>query len=282
VPRGEAEVKQARENLHHAALLVGSVGHSLLEHRSDDSHTNMEWVRPAACLAGGILDEGSGLRAGLRPADFSLVVLKKGGVPLETFPLEGRTMKEGLAWFGEALGRALGAPLPRALELRAYEMPDHPLRHGAPFGIGNPAAAVAFGAWFDLADRVLGPIAAAHPKASPVRCWPHHFDIATLLEEGASPAGKARFLNAGMSPGDGSFAEPYWYVTPWPAPPAGAGGLPPLPGGGHWQTAGWVGAVLPASEASSGSFQAPGTAPAAAFLAGALPACRKILEAAGG
>ncbi len=270
-------MKHARENLHHAALLVGSVGHSLLEHQPDDSHTSMQWVRPAACLAGGLLAEGAGLRAGLRPADFSLALLKNGGMPLDSFPLEGRTMQEGLAWFGEALVRALGAPLPRALELREYEMPDHPLRHGAPFGVGDPAAGVAFGVWFDLADRVLRPIGAAHPKASPVRCWPHHFDIAILMEEGASPAGKARFVNAGMSPGDGSIAEPYWYATPWPAPAAGERELPPLPGGGRWHTAGWVGAVLPASEASSGTFQKPEAAPAEVFFGAALPACRAIL-----
>ena len=52
-----------------------------------------------------------------------------------------------------------------------------------------------------------------------------------------------------MSPGDGSYAEPYWYVTPWPPPPEKRAHeqLPPLDGKGVWHTEGWTGAVLPSS-----------------------------------
>ena len=53
----------------------------------------------------------------------------------------------------------------------------------------------------------------------------------------------------GLSPGDGTFAEPYFYLLPWPSPP---GELPKLDGG-HWHTEGWTGAVLEASEFTSGS-----------------------------
>ena len=45
-----------------------------------------------------------------------------------------------------------------------------------------------------------------------------------------------------MSPGDGSYAKPYYYVSPWPYPPASR--LPALKSPGRWHTEGWVGAVL--------------------------------------
>jgi hypothetical protein len=48
-----------------------------------------------------------------------------------------------------------------------------------------------------------------------------------------------------MSPGDGSYSQPYFYVSPWPYPDVST--LPPLVLG-HWHTEGWVGAVLTAEE----------------------------------
>ena len=94
--------------------------------------------------------------------------------------------------------------------------------------------------WFAAATSVLDPLAAAQPGASPVRVWPHHFDIATLvtLAEGVS-------VGVGMSPGDGTYDAPYFYVTPWPYPETGA--LPELSRGARWHTDGWVGAVMPGS-----------------------------------
>ena len=74
-----------------------------------------------------------------------------------------------------------------------------------------------------------------------MRCWPHHFDIATLLAAGGE-GGEARTIGFGMSPGDGSYGQPYFYVSPWPYPEPQR--LRPLTQGGRWHTEGWLGAVL--------------------------------------
>ena len=52
-------------------------------------------------------------------------------------------------------------------------------------------------------------------------------------------------LGCGFSPGDGTYAEPYFYASPWPVPEHGD--LPKLAGKGHWHTEGYTSAVLPAS-----------------------------------
>ena len=49
----------------------------------------------------------------------------------------------------------------------------------------------------------------------------------------------------GLSPGDSSYGEPYFYVTPWPYPDSPA--PPPLPAGAAWHRTGWFGAVLTAT-----------------------------------
>jgi hypothetical protein len=79
-----------------------------------------------------------------------------------------------------------------------------------------------------------------------VRGWPHHFDLAALhvLDPEKDPE-EARSVGAGLSPGDESYAEPYFYVSPWPAPEPAA--LPALPGGAHWHTDGFTSAVLSSS-----------------------------------
>jgi hypothetical protein len=97
--------------------------------------------------------------------------------------------------------------------------------------------------WFGGAADVLEEFAArlAGPRASPVTCWPHHFDIATLvsLEEG-HPA-NARSIGVGVSPGDEYYAQPYVYISPWPR--FDGSKLPDAPPPGHWHTEGFFGAV---------------------------------------
>jgi hypothetical protein len=74
-----------------------------------------------------------------------------------------------------------------------------------------------------------------------VRCWPHHFDVATLVELEAGHAESARSIGVGFSPGDESYAQPYWYVSPWPRPDPAT--LPQAPMPGHWHTQGFTALV---------------------------------------
>jgi hypothetical protein len=74
--------------------------------------------------------------------------------------------------------------------------------------------------------------------------WPHHFDLASLVTLSGSGE-HATTIGLGFSPGDAGIDEPYFYVTPWPAPEAAT--LPALTIG-RWNTEGWTGAVLRASQ----------------------------------
>ena len=118
-------------------------------------------------------------------------------------------------------------------------------------GLGDALAALS--AWFSLADAQLADFAAAQarllPGPSPVRCWPHHFDIATYVGLGAGDAETARGIGVGMSPGDESYGQPYFYINPWPH--LDAASLPELPPPGHWHTQGFVGAIATAEKVLS-------------------------------
>ena len=106
----------------------------------------------------------------------------------------------------------------------------------------------ALSVWFAAAAEALGELRQSYrrytPGPSPVRCWPHHFDIATLvaLEEGHA----ARSIGIGVSPGDDYYAQPYLYLSPYPKPDTED--LPQLPPGGRWHTKDFFGAVATATD----------------------------------
>ncbi len=66
-------------------------------------------------------------------------------------------------------------------------------------------------------------------KPGPVICWPHHFDIATLITFDEKRGDEQVSIGVGMSPGDQYYSTPYFYVTPWPYPAADKLADPPAP-----------------------------------------------------
>ena len=220
---------EARLQCHHAVQINTRLARGFVAAQSDDSHTSLTWDPRAAALMGQpVTFGGRELRAGLRLRDLTLLFHG-----LE-FPLDGASLNDGIGWLGEQL-RALGldpSPLKRPIH---FELEDHPLMHGAKFSAAPLARELE-----ELAHYYGNAALCIAEVYSPVRCWPHHFDIAALMVSGE------RSVGVGMSPGDASYAQPYFYVSPWPAPAPDQ--LPILHSRGHWYTEGWTGAVLTASQ----------------------------------
>ena len=92
-------------------------------------------------------------------------------------------------------------------------------------------------------------------EVSPVQFWPHHFDLAfewfgtRIVEtgEGGGATQNPAQLNLGFSPGDDSYAEPYFYSNPWPFESDRLADKP-LPQGARWFTESWQGTMLPYAE----------------------------------
>src|SRR5262249_7753212 len=154
---------------------------------------------PARALAGVPLG-ADGARAALRPADLTLLVLDDADRARETLDLRGRTLQAGLDWLSDAVAGATGAV---AVQLAGpdHEPPPHAVGAGAPSPDADHVALAQLAACFSTADRLLRRLAASLPNASPVRCWPHHFDIATLvaLDQPAVPRQHARTIGVGLS-----------------------------------------------------------------------------------
>ncbi|MBW1877800.1 MAG: hypothetical protein JRJ84_05520 [Deltaproteobacteria bacterium] len=264
---------ETRIQMHHAAQLASAPGTSLLEDRGDFIHTSLQWVASRGVLAGQPLPWG--VRAALRLVDLHLLLLDENGAEAGSLPLVGVTVADALQWLAGEIGRRRGSPVDLAL-------PDHELPHrlpgrGAAFTLPSGLAAEDLSRWYDNADQVLRALREEVPNAGPLCAWPHHFDIATLvrLDPEMSPEG-GRSIGVGLSPGDGSYDQPYFYATPWPYPREPR--VPVLDGGGSWHREGWFGAVLLGSRlaVSPGAEQ---RTQVEAFLRSAFVACRGLLAA---
>lgn len=252
-----------RKQVHWAAQAASAVGKQLLPHQPDFSEQSFQWIGESGVLAQGPVPGPQPFRSALRIARPALLFLDGDGAVLREMPLEGHTLDEAYAWVKEEAERLLERPLEKPLE-RGEGLPAHPVSEGAAFSI-NDGGAAELERRFAEADRALRRIAAANANSSAVRCWPHHFDIATLiaLDPGAHDPETARSIGVGMSPGDDGRPEPYYYVLPWPPPKDRE--LPTLDGGA-WNTEGWVGAVLEGDQGID------------AFLDSAVAACRTLLS----
>jgi hypothetical protein len=259
-----AGLVDTRLQAHHAVQLIVSLGISVLPPAADDSHTNLEWL-PGRALATHPIPAAAPFRGALRLDPLILMMVDESGDVLDEYRLAGRTLAQAFRWLKEAV-RASGAPADRLTDRKHYSIPAHPLSDGAPFQ-PDQVGCRELSAYYHGASLALNEIAARRPDASAVRCWPHHFDLATLIT-----LAPGKTVGAGLSPGDDSYAEPYYYVSPYPYPQA------PFPElrSGLWHSTGWVGAVLPASHICRGKTSESQQEMIHSFLGDAIAACESL------
>ncbi len=230
----------ARALAHRAAQWPTRAARANLPPAPDDSHSALTWDGDRAALVSQPLKKG--VRVGLRVGIHELVYLK--GRNVESRSLAGVSDAEVGRWLDQRLARdgletASGVKLP-------YELP--PTFFGRPAEEGPALAALA--GWFAAGAEVLEDFRKKHaklkPGPGPVRCWPHHFDIAILVALEAGDPEHAKSIGIGLSPGDDYYAQPYVYVSPYPRPDME--NLPALPPGGRWHTKDFFGAVATATD----------------------------------
>ena len=264
---------ETRLQLHYAIQFMAAVGNFLTEPQPDYSHASLTWNSELKVFVSGLVNTELPFQVALEPISLTSLVLDAKGNKLAEFSLPQKTLDEGMNWLKQTIA-PLGADMAK-LSFVTYpeDFPDSPLSRGAIFKDGDEAQRQELTAYFANTNSILQTVAANTEGASPVRIWPHHFDIATLISLPYTQKGKAASIGVGMSPGDGSYDQPYWYVTPWPYPdPAN---LTELASGGTWHTEGWVGAILTASQLSQNDKQQDQLA---AFSDSAISASRSLLE----
>jgi hypothetical protein len=260
----------ARNHAHKAAQLLTKAARANLEAQPDDSHSNLSWDAGRGAFLSQPL--AGDVRVGLDISALRLIVAGSSDASLD---LNGKSDAEALDWLDAQLAQSdlkpasatmLPYDLPGSVE--AVDVYDGTMSHGHS----------ALAAWYDLANALFGEFAKANsdiqPGPSPVRCWPHHFDIATYVALESGDFETARGVGVGLSPGDATYDQPYFYVNPWPH--LNADELPELPAPGYWHTQGFVGAIATAKHIFTLSDI---DAELPAFIAGAFAVGRQKLGA---
>ena len=259
----------ARLQAHYAAQWLARAARANLPAQADDSHLNLGWEGAADGFATHAFTNGT--RLALIVPELTIALLAPNGARASSLALAGRTeaaVRAGLAAMLDEAGLAvMGFDDPLG-----YDMPAHPLAQGAAYGgqgLGAPLTELA--AWFAngavLIEGARAAMAANGHPAPGARCWPHHFDLATLATYPMAD-GATAYVGAGISPGDGFYAEPYFYASFYPRPELAA--LPELPAPAHWHTHEFFAAVATASKirVAARPREDTGAAVAAALAAG--------------
>ncbi|MGH6857725.1 MAG: DUF5996 family protein [Methylocella sp.] len=265
----------ARLQAHHAVQWLARAARAYVPPRPDDGHTNLGWDDTFVGFTTHRLKNG--MHLSLQIADLTLVLHGGERKRIQSFSLNGRTNAQARQWLGEQLGargldtRALDAPSP-------YEIPARAVTQGAAYDAAEVAdSLLELSVWFANAEfslvRAQRQMIERKLSASDVRCWPHHFDLATLASFPARDADATAYVGAGLSPGDAYYDEPYFYVSVYPQPDRAE--LPRLPKLGHWHTHEFTAAVVPAHQIVAANNQ---KAAADEFLKAAIDVACNILR----
>jgi hypothetical protein len=240
-------LREARLQAHYAVQWLARVARGYIPPQLDDGHTSLNWV---SALNGFMTQPlKNDTRLSLQVNNLTLALHESNAAAaVKLFSLNGRSNEQARQWLGEQFSR-------RNLDTRAldadspYEIPAHAIAKGSVYdAAGSADALIELAAWFANAANLLGQI---HKKiierklaASPVCCWPHHFDLATLTMLPKPATDETGYVGVGLSPGDRYYDEPYFYVSVYPKPDPSA--LPTLPMFGHWHTHEFMAAIVPA------------------------------------
>jgi len=265
-----AGLKHSRTQLHSAAQLVAAVGKALAHPEPDDSHTSLEWDSDRNAFVGVKVNQPP-VQARLEVSGLTVFVsAAQGEMKLQ---LHGHTLGSAFAWLRTAL-KEQGADMGRLDEIGdRSQLPDGVFGEVEKFDGGERAEFVEWARHYGNADLLLQEVKKMRPDSSAIRVWPHHFDIGSLCTLKQEKA-EQKTIGVGLSPGDASYGEAYWYVTPWPYPDAKL--LAPLDGEGSWHTQGWVGAVLQTSRVVRNQ-RAEQEEQVRAFLQSAIRICEGVL-----
>ena len=228
------ELVAAREAAHWAVQWVAKAARANLPAAPDDGHTALAWD---AALGGFACALPEGITVSLSLSPLELVLTGDGET--RRLALEARRRPSAVdQWFDEALSaRGLQHASQVALP---YEAPERPA--------ADPPGLEALASWYGAAAEVLEELRSKYSalRPGPVRLWPHHFDLAVLVGLDEDGGESSRSIGVGVSPGDAAYAQPYAYVSPYPAPKDPQ--LPALPPGGRWHTQDFFAAVATADD----------------------------------
>ncbi len=268
------QLAKTRIELHYAIQPLAAASLALVKAETDFSPMALYWDDNLGFITQSI-PSIQYCRIALDPITLSLEIVGDRDRVISIFALSDRTLSEAFDWLRTVIKGLGGTEIITPISYPVDDFPSSDLAHIGTFSRQFSTSNLVD--YYASANQVLHSLTQSEPLASPVRIWPHHFDIATLITLPNQEDRDTLTIGVGLSPGDASYEEPYWYVTPYPYP-ENRDNLPILDGNGTWHTSHWVGAVLTASQfASSTTSPTSNIEQIKTFLNSAIAACKVLL-----
>ena len=230
---------EARKALHQVVQLVSAFPRKILPADPTDESASLVWSEKLGGLQSNATDDDINVSIALSFVDFKLLILQ-GENLISELSMEGKSVNEGLEWLKSETsklsqaGDQINLDLPYEIESYDYSQALH----------SDVNAIDVYTALFSNSNQILQAGVSKWENAHDVRCWPHHFDLATLIPFQHDENGElTKSIGIGMSPGDDGINEPYFYVNIWPNVNYDELSKHSLENG-HWNKKGWSGAVL--------------------------------------
>ncbi|MCG8443197.1 MAG: hypothetical protein MI723_15445 [Caulobacterales bacterium] len=234
-------LSEAREKLHRAAQWLARMARSYYPPADDDSHTALAFHGPSGAaglpaIAGG---RGDVIPSFIFPEMALALSHDAAGCILGLADMDEAARERAVR---DALAEVGLDPARLVLELPyADEVPS------APDSAPDTEQAVELTRYYANMEACLTELSGRFACISPVRLWPHHFDLARLisLDDAADPEA-ARSIGVGLAPDDSAYDQPYLYIAPWP--PNLATDRLPAPAGLRWHQGDFTALVATAEE----------------------------------
>ncbi|WP_350290561.1 hypothetical protein [uncultured Croceitalea sp.] len=227
------------KQLHLAAQYLATAGKSFLEHRSDDSHTNVGFFMEDYTLRTWNLED-SGTYLAFSFDDFTLQWGSKNGKI--SFALDGKIHDEIVDWISKM---AIASSIKNAYRYDLhYDLP-YKISNDFKFELSNLNDLSELLQLRILAQSSLAAFLSNEKLKSDIRIWPHHLDTGAFVELNN---GSGKSIGIGMAIPDSVSDNHYFYISGYKGHNALATNNFSKLTHGEWKNNGFKGAILPVLE----------------------------------
>lgn len=245
-PLDTQKLSDVKQQFHLALQNVAAVGRKFLKHSDNDENATLTWIPGLSRLAGKWIEGSVRFRSSISFEDFAIYLVDERVNTISSFSVVGKTHRQIMIWLEEQIGKLQLTASDLTLNL-PYKIQDSPQLNGEKFQAHDPDVVMELMKYYHNTFKVLRAFKKSRNINSEVYVWPHHFDeaLTVLIKDTGDPETNST-ITLGMSPGDESIAEPYFYVSTWPHVLTSQ--FPMLKNGAIWVEEEWTGSVFLSSE----------------------------------
>lgn len=227
------------ESLHIALQYLAAAGKSYLEHRPDDSHTNVGWSSDIRSFYTHPLGQYAEYMLALNLESYSLEFINMQFDVIETMTLEGTSHVGIVNWIGEMANQLEVGDL-YEFDLH-YELPYEDLWGDLMFAEPDMNELERIADIRSLTVAALQHVQSVMETNAPIRTWPHHFDTAMAIPL----RGGDHSIGLGLAIADSMYPDEYFYVSGWSVDNSLILSEMEEVDGAKWMHPAWNGGVMP-------------------------------------